>query len=562
MLEELTIKNYALIDELTINFDERLNILSGETGAGKSIVIGALGLILGAKGDSSAIRTGCEESHVSCVIKLSGENEAFLWLSEHEIEPEDDRIIIRRVIRKTGRGSIFIQSVPSSRKDLEELGSFIFDMHGQHSHQSLLSPESQRKLLDRFSSVEKEVERLKNNFLLLSDKKNKLENLRESESNLEREKDLLSHSIEEIDKANLNSEEEETLVSERNILIQHDKLMEYLEECKNTLSENSGGAVSLLRQARSSMDNLSSSVESLKPLTTRLDNAFYEIEDIYESLKQFQDTLNFIPGKLEACEDRLQLIHNLQKKYGSTIKEIFEYREGAEKTLSEMETLTGTMGELEESIGLLGKTVLEDAGDISKRRNNFGKKLELSIKENLIPMGMPKADFKILISPRLNADGKATCGPTGIDKVEFLISPNQGEPLKALKNIASGGELSRVMLSIKSVLAESDSVLSLIFDEIDTGIGGEVALSVGEHLAGIGRHRQILCITHLASIAVYADRHIKVEKSVSEGRTFTTVKMINGDDRISEIARMLSGDSSGAASIVHAEELLGKYSRK
>ncbi len=562
MLEELTIKNYALIEELTINFDERLNILSGETGAGKSIVIGALGLILGAKGDSSAIRTGCVESHVSCVIKLSGENEAFLWLSEHEIEPEDDRIIIRRVIRKTGRGSIFIQSVPSSRKDLEDLGSFIFDMHGQHSHQSLLSPESQRKLLDRFSGVEKEVERLKNNFLLLSDKKTKLENLRESESNLEREKDLLSHSIEEIDKANLNTEEEETLVSERNILIQHDKLMEYLEECKNTLSENAGGAVSLLRQARSSMDNLSSSVESLKPLTTRLDNAFYEIEDIYESLKQFQDTLNFIPGKLEACEDRLQLIHNLQKKYGSTVKEILEYREGAEKTLGEMETLTGTMGELEEGIGLLEKTVLKDAGDISKKRTNFGQKLELSIKENLIPMGMPKADFKILISPRLNADGKATCGPTGLDKVEFLISPNQGEPLKALKNIASGGELSRVMLSIKSVLAESDSVLSLIFDEIDTGIGGEVALSVGEHLAGIGRHRQILCITHLASIAVYADRHIKVEKGVSEGRTFTTVKMINGDDRISEIARMLSGDSSGAASIVHAEELLGKYSRK
>ena len=227
-----------------------------------------------------------------------------------------------------------------------------------------------------------------------------------------------------------------------------------------------------------------------------------------------------------------------------------------------METLTGAMAELETSIGLLEKTVLEDAVDISKKRNNFGNKLELSIKENLIPMGMPKADFKILISPRLNADGKATCGPTGLDKVEFLISPNQGEPLKALKNIASGGELSRVMLSIKSVLAESDSVLSLVFDEIDTGIGGEVALSVGEHLAGIGSHRQILCITHLASIAVYADRHIKVEKNVSEGRTFTTVKMINGDDRISEIARMLSGDSSGAASTIHAEELLGKYSRK
>ncbi|MCD6396348.1 MAG: DNA repair protein RecN [Spirochaetaceae bacterium] len=562
MLEELTVKNYALIEELVINFDSRLNILSGETGAGKSIVIGALGLILGEKGDSSSIRTGCDESQVSCVIKLSKGNEALLWLSGHEIEPEDDRIIIRRVIRKSGRGSIFIQGVPSSRKDLEELGSYIFDMHGQHSHQSLLSLESQRKLLDRFSGVEKDVDELKNNFSILSDKKNKLENLKESESNRERERDLLTHSIEEIDKADLKLDEEEGLTSERNILLQHDKLMEYLEECKNTLSESSGGALFLLRQARSSMDNLSASVESLKPLTSRMDDAFYEIEDVFESLKQFQDTMNFIPGKLETCEDRLQLIHNLQKKYGSTIEEILEYRDNAEKTLSEMETLAGNMDELEKNILLLEKSLLKDAGDISKKRNDLGKKLEIRIKENLIPMGMPKADFKIQITPRLNSEGKATCGPTGLDKVEFLISPNQGEPLKALKTIASGGELSRVMLSIKSVLAESDSVLSMVFDEIDTGIGGEVALSVGEHLAGIGLHRQILCITHLASIAVHADRHIKVEKSVVDGRTFTTIKMINGVDRTSEIARMLSGDSSGTASIVHAEELLGKYSRK
>ena len=562
MLEELTIKNYALIEELVITFDERLNILSGETGAGKSIVIGALGLILGVKGDSSSIRTGCDESQVSCIIKIPEGNEALLWLLEHEIEPEDDRIIIRRVIRKTGRGSIFIQGVPSSRKDLEELSSFVFDMHGQHAHQSLLSTESQRKLLDRFSGVEKDVEKLKNNFLILSDKKNKLEKLKESESDLVREKELLFHSIEEIDKADLKIDEEEGLIAERNILLQHDKLMEYLEECKNTLSGSSGGALSLIRQARSPMDNISLLVESVKPLATRLDDAFYEIEDVFESLKQFQDTINFIPGKLEACEDRLQLIHNLQKKYGSTIKEILEYRESAEKTIAEMENLDSDRNKLQENIVLLEKVVLQDAGEISEKRRKFGKKLEISIRENLIPMGMPNADFKIQISPRVNAEGKATCGPRGLDKVEFLISPNQGEPMKALKNIASGGELSRVMLSIKSVLAESDSVLSLVFDEIDTGIGGEVALSVGEHLSQIGRHRQILCITHLASIAVHADRHIKVEKNVTDGRTFTTIKMIEGSDRISEVARMLSGDSSGSASIVHAEELLEKYSRK
>lgn len=560
MLEELSIKNYALIEELVINFDSRLNILSGETGAGKSIVIGAIGLIIGSKADATSIRTGCSESQVSCVIKIPIGNEANNWLKEHEIETEDGRIIIRRVIRQTGRGSVFIQSVPSSRKDLEELCSFIFDMHGQHAHQSLLNMDNQRKLLDRYAGVEEDVLLLKNNFLKLSELKSVLDSMKKSEDEFVRERELHLHSIEEIDKAQLQADEETTLKNERTILMQHDKLMEYLDVCRNSLSENSGGALSSLRIARSSMDNISSTVEKLKTLTTRLDDAFYEIEDVFESLGQFRDTIGFTPGKLEVCEDRLQLIHILQKKYGSSIKEVLEYRDSAEVKLAAMESLEGDRGRQEEAILLLEKQVIKDAGEISKKRIEFGKKLEQKIKSNLVPMGMPKAIFKVDVSLRENNSGKASCGPTGLDKIEFLISPNEGEPLKPLKNIASGGELSRIMLSIKSVLAESDSVLSLIFDEIDTGIGGEVALSVGDHLAGIGQHRQILCITHLASIAVHADRHIKVEKNVVNGRTFTTIKNIYKDERISEIARMLSGDVSGIASLDHARELLEKYS--
>lgn len=560
MLEELSIKNYALIEELVINFDSRLNILSGETGAGKSIVIGAIGLIIGSKADATSIRTGCSESQVSCVIKIPIGNEANNWLKEHEIETEDGRIIIRRVIRQSGRGSVFIQSVPSSRKDLEELCSFIFDMHGQHAHQSLLNMDNQRKLLDRYAGVEEDVLLLKNNFLKLSELKSVLDSMKKSEDEFVRERELHLHSIEEIDKAQLQADEETTLKNERTILMQHDKLMEYLDVCRNSLSENSGGALSSLRIARSSMDNISSTVEKLKTLTTRLDDAFYEIEDVFESLGQFQDTIGFTPGKLEVCEDRLQLIHILQKKYGSSIKEVLEYRDSAEVKLAAMESLEGDRGRQEEAILLLEKQVIKDAGEISKKRIEFGKKLEQKIKSNLVPMGMPKASFKVDVSLRENNAGKASCGPTGLDKIEFLISPNEGEPLKPLKNIASGGELSRIMLSIKSVLAESDSVLSLIFDEIDTGIGGEVALSVGDHLAGIGQHRQILCITHLASIAVHADRHIKVEKNVVNGRTFTTIKNIYKDERISEIARMLSGDVSGIASLDHARELLEKYS--
>ncbi len=559
MLEELSIKNYALIEDLIVTFDAGLNILSGETGAGKSIIIGALGLILGTKADPSSIRTGCNESEVSCIIRIPDKNESAAWLANHSIEPEDGRIIIRRIIRQTGRGSIFIQSVPSSRKDLEDLSSFIFDMHGQHSHQSLLSIDNQRKLLDRYAGVEEDVAGLRNNFTRLSEMKTDLGSMIRTEDEIARERELLVHSSKEIEKADLQLEEEEVLTKERKILLQHEKLLDYFDDCRKSLSESSGGTLSVLRAARSAMDNLSMVMEDLKPMASRLDDAFYEIEDVFESLHQFQDAIDFTPARLEECEDRLQLIHSLQKKYGDTIRDVLDYREKAINKIIIMEGNENERTALEEEISLLEKTVLSKAGEISKKRIEFGEKLQLEIKNNLTPMGMPKAMFKVDVTFRENNNGKPSCGPNGFDRVEFLISPNEGEPMKPLKNIASGGEISRVMLSIKSVLAESDSVLSLIFDEIDTGIGGEIALSVGVHLAGIGKHRQVLCITHLASIAVHADKHIKVEKRVVNGRTFTTIESISDIDRVPEIARMLSGDSSGAASLLHARELLGKY---
>ena len=559
MLEELSIKNYALIEDLVVTFDAGLNILSGETGAGKSIIIGALGLILGEKADSSSIRTGSSESQVSCVIRIPDDNEAASWLSGHFIEPEDGRIIVRRVLRTTGRGSIFIQSVPASRKDLEELTSFIFDMHGQHSHQSLLSLENQRKLLDRYAGVEEDVIDLKNDFTLLSEMKSNLSSMISMKSEIVRERELLIHSCNEIEKADLQIDEEEALIKERTILLQHEKLLDYFDDCRNSLSESGGGALSVLRTARSAMDNLSIALEDLKPMASRLDDAFFEIEDVFESLRQFQDAIDFTPGRLEECEDRLQLIHGLQKKYGNTISDVLVYKEEASNKIIGMEASENDRAALEEKISFLEKKVLGNAGEISKKRTELGEKLQSAIKSNLIPMGMSKAMFKVDVSIRENNNGKPSCCPNGLDKVEFLISPNEGEPLKPLKNIASGGELSRVMLSIKSVMAESDSVLSLIFDEIDTGIGGEIALSVGDHLSEIGKHRQILCITHLASIAVHADKHIKVEKRVASGRTFTSIDSINDANRVSEIARMLSGDSSGTASLEHARELLEKY---
>ena len=292
----------------------------------------------------------------------------------------------------------------------------------------------------------------------------------------------------------------------------------------------------------------------------RLEDAFFEIEDVAETIRQYQLDLNFSPGRLEAVEERLAEIHRLEKKYGDTITEVLSYAEESREKISMMENWDEEKAALTNKISNLEKTVLSTAQDISKKRKQAARELQGRIETNLHELGMPKSQFAIQVRPRETENGRPLCGPYGLDTVEFEISPNKGEPLKPLRDIASGGEISRIMLAIKTVLAETDSIETLIFDEIDTGIGGEVGVSVGTHLHELGDHKQVLCITHLASIAVRADLHLKVEKIVYDERTATQVRSIEGREKVEEIARILSGDRSGEASLNHAEEMLKKYS--
>ncbi len=560
MLEELYIRNYALAEQLTVEFSSGFNILTGETGSGKSVIIGALSLVLGEKGDVINIRTGADETEVSAVVKISGNTEAEKWLEDHDIPADEGRVILRRVLKNTGRGSIYIQSVPATKNDISEFTSLLFDIHGQHEHQSLLSVENHRKLLDSFAGLEKTAESLTADFISLSNIKKEYQKLMTDEREMLREADIAAFAVREIEQAKLHPGEIEELENEHRLLSQAEKLFTHLEDIHNSLSESAGGALDGLRSGMKHIRELSSIDNLFSEYGTRLENAFYETEDVLDSLERYRNNFDFSPEKLEACDERLGEIMKLRKKYGDTIEEILEFLEESRRKVSNIENREELKAEYSERIGLLEKSVLGQASELSKKRKEAALKLQAEIQSQLKALGMPKAEFRVLVEQRLGENGRPSCGINGFDSIEFLISPNQGEPPKRLKSIASGGEISRVMLAIKSVLADKDSVDCLVFDEIDSGIGGEIAVAVGEHLYKLSKYKQILCITHLASIAVRADNHIRVCKNSVSGRTFTEIRAVSGEERKIEIARMLSGDTNADVSLKHAEELLMKAS--
>ncbi len=558
VLEELTIQNYALIDRLTIRFSRGMNVLSGETGAGKSILVGALGLLRGVKADTSSIRTGTEEAVVSGVFDISSNRPAREWLEARGIPDEDGSVVVRRTVKTQGRSPIYLQSSPVTRSELEEFGTMLFDIHGQHAHQSLMVEENHRRFLDQFAGIEDEVAEFTKRFSEIAALRRRYEKLLTSERERLRQADILRFSVDEIRAANLNPGEEEELEKERTILSQHEKLYGLIEELYASLSENQHGALTGLRHARTLIDQVVTIDQELSGLSTRLADAFYELEDISETIGDYRQTMSFSPERLEEVEERLALIRKLEKKYGNTVNEVLRYCDEAEQELTDLENYEHDKETLAAQIEQGQAAVLAEARAISDKRREAAGQLEKTIIESVRKLGMPKTRFSVSVDRRSNSDGQPACGAHGIDQVRFRLAANPGEPLKQLKSIASGGEISRVMLALKSAFAESDHVPTLVFDEIDAGIGGEVAVQVGEYLYSLSRYKQILCITHLATIAVRADNHIRVEKSVRGDRTSTEVSPVRDNDRVEEIARMLSGDAAVSVSRRHAEEMLRK----
>ena len=557
MLETISIKNIALIDELSLEFNPRLNVLTGETGAGKSILIGALSFLLGGKVSQDIIRTGSSEAAVSGTFYLApNHTQAAAWLEQRSIEPENGRILIRRTLRETGRSSIWIQDTQVSRAELEEFTSFLVDIHGQHDHQSLFKTAEHRRFLDSYAGILEEVEHFTEFYTRLAEIRAKLEKMRHTQKEQTERADFLSFIIEEIDAAHLQLGEDEQLEAEETKLCQYEKLYELIENLQDICTQDQG-IVPLLRKMQHICDTVTAIDPAIGEYAERVESAYYEMQDIGDFFSTYLAKLVFDPVRLEQVQERLALINKLKKKYGASIAEVLAYRDSAQTELESLGEAEEDKSALEKELPVLEAQLLSAGTQLSQKRKATALGLQEKIQAILTHLGMPKVVFTVQVTSNEPNGNKQIAGMYGFDTVEFLISTNPGEPVKPLNKIASGGELSRVMLALKTVLAAADEADTLVFDEIDTGIGGEVARAVAEHLQRLAQNKQILCITHLAVIAASADTHIKIQKIQSEHTSRTSAQIIEENIRVEEIARMLAGDEVSEASRIHAKELLG-----
>lgn len=576
MLEDLTIKDFALIDSDYLEFNKGFTVLSGETGAGKSILIGALTFLLGGKAEIQQIRSGKNEASVSGTFivpqalvreNLTTDDEpknAREWLNIHGIEIENDRVLLKRFIRDTGKAGAWIDNTPVTRADLAQFSSFLVDIHGQHEHQSLMKVSEHRKYLDSRAGINAEVEEFTKKYALLVAKRKQLNEYSMSDSERLRKLDMMTFAIQEISEAKLKKNEDIKLEDEQSRLLSYEKIYSDVDSIDTMMNGDENSIVALLKKVKRDSSHITEMDKSVSALDERLESAFYELSDIANEFSDYKNKLVFDPNRLQIVEDRLSLIYNLKKKYASSVNapldEVFDYLVEAQTFVEQNGEGNNFKEKLEAEIKILEKEVLQSADKISEKRKSTASVLNTEVDNILSNLGMKGTKFVVNITQKAGNDIEQVCGPYGKDNIEFLISANPGNPPLPLAKIASGGELSRVMLALKTIFAQTDCVETLIFDEIDTGIGGEIAVAVGAHLKNLAKNRQIFCITHLASIAVYADNQIKIEKTVSGEITSSNVYVVEGERRVMEIARMLSGDADTAQSLEHAKTLLAKYS--
>lgn len=576
MLEDLTIKDFALIDSDYLEFNKGFTVLSGETGAGKSILIGALTFLLGGKAEIQQIRSGKNEASVSGTFivpqalvreNLTTDDEpknAREWLNIHGIEIENDRVLLKRFIRDTGKAGAWIDNTPVTRADLAQFSSFLVDIHGQHEHQSLMKVSEHRKYLDSRAGINAEVEEFTKKYALLVAKRKQLNEYSMSDSERLRKLDMMTFAIQEISEAKLKKNEDIELEDEQSRLLSYEKIYSDVDSIDTMMNGDENSIVALLKKVKRDSSHITEMDKSVSALDERLESAFYELSDIANEFSDYKNKLVFDPNRLQIVEDRLSLIYNLKKKYASSVNapldEVFNYLVEAQTFVEQNGEGNNFKEKLEAEIKILEKEVLQSADKISEKRKSTASVLNTEVDNILSNLGMKGTKFVVNITQKAGNDIEQVCGPYGKDNIEFLISANPGNPPLPLAKIASGGELSRVMLALKTIFAQTDCVETLIFDEIDTGIGGEIAVAVGAHLKNLAKNRQIFCITHLASIAVYADNQIKIEKTVSGEITSSNVYVVEGERRVMEIARMLSGDADTAQSLEHAKTLLAKYS--
>lgn len=564
MLEHLRIRNYALIDELKIGFGKGLNVLTGETGAGKSIIIGALNVILGEKASPELVRTGEPKAIVEALFDL-GKNKAVKSVLEGSGIDHDtsEPLIVRREIMADGKSKNYVNSTPVPLQKLKEIGDLLVDIHGQHEHQSLLKVDLHMDLLDRFGGLDGPREELAGRYREYRALQERLEKLQMNEQEKARLQELLRFSIEEIEKAGLKPGEDLELDREFLVLSNQEKIFEAVEKGYSSLYADETSVHSRLGKLLDDLSDLEKYDSRIVEIKQKLEDSYYVVQDVVSLFKDYKSGFDFSPGRLDSVIGRIEMINRLKKKYGPALDDVLKYRDKCVSDLDSIEKSDEEMGKTREALARLEEELKKKALDLSGRRRAVAADFEKKITEELNELDMKKSRFHAGFSCAEHPSGiiehegkRYRLTEKGMDQVEFLISPNPGEELKPLRKIASGGEISRIMLALKIVFHDIDPVDTLIFDEIDTGIGGKTADVVGKKMRFLGKNRQVIVITHQAQIARYGEKHFFASKEIVEERTFTRLRDLPGNERVYEIARMIAGDKITETTLRHSKELL------
>jgi len=561
MLRELRIKNFAVIDEVALELGPGLNVLTGETGAGKSIILNALGLIAGSRVSSEVIRYNEDEASVEALFEEMPEPVRRM-LGEAGYEVDED-LIIKRVVSRSGKNRIYLGGSLCPLNLLADIGPSIVRIYGQHEHHTLLKPETHISLLDAFGGMTGEADEIGEQFRALAAAAERLSRAREALNTRKKEKDLLTAQAEEIAGARLRPEEEEELRAKKNILAHAERLYQGCLEGEELLYEGDNALVSRLGRYGSKLRDLAHIDGGLQATVELLESALAQLQEANVQLRRYAERVHFDPGALEQLEDRIAEIHRLKRKYNASVEAILAIEAEAEAELKALDHSEEEIPALERAFEAARQAAWAAAVALSVKRQRAAKRFKKELEKEAKNLGMPDTVFEIhFLEPEQNEDdppfvvGGKKLTEKGIDPVEFYFSPNRGEPPKPLAKIASGGELSRLMLAIKSLALTPGAVPTLLFDEVDAGIGGGVAEIVGKKLKQVAASHQILCVTHLPQIAALADSHYVVRKEVNKGRTLTRVDRLGPDEKVEEVARMLGGIKLTEKTRRHAEEMV------
>ncbi len=552
MLIHIRIRNFAIIDHLDLDFKDKLTTLTGETGAGKSILLGALGLLLGDRADSDSVRAGSSKAEISAEFDIETLPEVKAWLKDKELDSDSD-CLLRRRLGADGRSRAFINGSPVPLQDMRQLGEMLVDIHGQHEHQSLMKPDMQRQLLDDYAAHKKLLDEVRQTFNDWTQKKKHFDELQNASKDKNDRLDLLRYQVNELDQLELLDGEFEQLQHEHQMLANSDQLNENASNALMALYDADENSIhAQISQQANRIESVLSADESLSPAFDMLSEAMVQVEETASLLRDYVDNLNNDPQRFEEVETRLGLIHDLARKHHVEPNQLQEVHVQLSKELDELDNADENLSQLQAEVEQLEKDYSEKAKKLSQSRNKTAKALNKAISESMQTLGMGGGQFQI----QLNTKDKP--GAYGIDQVEYMVSTNSGQPFKPLAKTASGGELARISLAIQMITAQQGRIPTLIFDEVDTGVGGGIAEIVGKHLRTLGESRQVFCITHLPQVASQAHHHMQVYKHSDGKETRTEIIPLEMDQRVDEISRMLGGLEITQQTIDHAKDMLSR----